>query len=242
MDSPSKRPTRRRIAGERTRPSGSTPPAPAPQETVAPEQTSGPAVASEDTAAPVEAATTATDAGEPDRSAPTPRPDRGGPPTWVLAVLAGLLVAALALDGFVVWREVNQHRAQEEAARAMHSAVIQAPAVAERSAEALLSFQHDTVQQDVAEARRLLSDRYAPDYISSIEASEGVAAQTKATVSAEVLSSGVVEASGERADILLFVNQTTKAPGQESRTALNRVVFTMVPRESGWLVDEIKAF
>jgi Mce-associated membrane protein len=303
MVSPRERPrsTRRRIAGERTRPSGtpaapSTPgeqpvdqsvveapavEAPATEPTAA-EPTAGEAPASGSPAAetPVteqratvplgkdeatgargadQATTPAAEAAEAAEAAPTPpagravplpwlrrfvgRDGSAGPPNWVLAVLAGLLVAALALDGFVVWREVSHRQQEEQAARAMHSAIVEAPSVAEEAAKSVLSYRYDTIDQDVAQARRFLTDDYAPAYISSIRnVVAGPAAETRSTVRAQVLASGVSEASGRRADVLLFVNQTTTSATEAPKTALNRVVFTMVPRGGGWKVDEIQAF
>jgi Mce-associated membrane protein len=169
--------------------------------------------------------------------------DTPGPPNWVLAVLTGLLVAALALDGFVVWREVSHRQAEEDAARAMHSAVVQAPSVAERAAQALLSYRYDRLPQEVAEARRYVTDDYAPNYVNTIRRLvAGSAKDLKVTVQAKVLASGVSEAGPHRADVLLFVDQTTTSAAEAPKTALNRVVFTMVPRDGGWKVDEIQAF
>lgn len=260
------RPARRRIAGERSRLSGAAPADPATEDASATTEEAPPAAeeaaATVETgehepavgvAAPAEAAEThqapptADDpalAREKKRAGPKPTTSRGGPPNWVLAVLATLLVAALALDGFVVWRELSQRRAEEDAARALHGAVIQAPSVAERAAEAVLSYQHDTMDKDVAQARAFLSDGYAPSYVNSVKKLvSGSAAEQKATVKAEVLSAGVVQASGERSDVLLFVNQTTTSATRTTpQTALNRVVFTMVRDDGGWKVDEIKAF
>lgn len=178
----------------------------------------------------------------PRRARPARTGAATGPPTWALAVLAVLLAGALALDGFVVWREYRQQQAEEAAARNLHSALIQAPSAAEKAATALLSFRQDQIDQDVAQARKFLTQGYAPKYIESIQMVGGQAADTGATVKAEVLSSGVVEASGKRSDVLLFVNQTTTSAAKDPQTALNRVVFTMVPRGDGWKVNEIKAF
>lgn len=254
------RPARRRIAGERSRLSGAAPADPATEDAPPATEEASPPVDAEarepaagGAAAPAEAAETrpaepATEetvpARDEKRAGTKPTTSRGGPPNWVLAVLATLLVAALALDGFVVWRELSQRRAEEESARALHSAVIQAPSVAEKAAEAVLSYQHDTMDKDVAQARAFLSDDYAPSYVNSVkQLVSGAAAEQKATVKAEVLSAGVVQASGERSDVLLFVNQTTTSATRTTpQTALNRVVFTMVRGDGGWKVDEIKAF
>jgi Mce-associated membrane protein len=293
MASPRERPrqTRRRIAGERTRPFAggpaesppSTPatpvaPAPAPAEeapaegpqVLRPTTDTEPARATEATEEPLAAARLADrraedQAGEQPEEEPEDRPagtaalgpgrgltlpwlagdddTRPGPANWVLAVLAGLLVAALALDGFVVWREVSHRQAEEESARAMHSAVVQAPSVAEKAATALLSYRYDQLPEDLAQARQYLTDDYAPNYVRTIRRLvAGSAEDLKVTVRANVLASGVSDASPARADVLLFVNQTTISPTEAPKTALNRVVFTMVPRDGGWKVDEIKAF
>ncbi|MGH3367885.1 MAG: hypothetical protein ACRDOY_11845 [Nocardioidaceae bacterium] len=195
--------------------------------------------------------TETTDSAEPTRwtvsvpAAEGDRPPHGpadGPPRWVLLTLAGLLVVALLLDAFVVWRWFSQRSAEEAAARALHSAVVQAPAVAEKAGVALLSYRYDTIDQDVAEARRYLTEEYRPKYTSSIQQLVAApAADIQATVKANVLSSGVVEASGQRSDVLLFVNQTTTSASGEPKTALNRVVVTMVRRDGRWLVHEIRA-
>jgi Mce-associated membrane protein len=165
-------------------------------------------------------------------------------PTWALGVLAGLLVVALALDAFVVWTEVSAQRSEESTARALHSAVVEAPAAAERAAEQVLSYRYDTVGKDLAEARQFLTADYAPDYISSIkEVVAGPAGDIQANVQAQVLNSGVVQASGARSEVLLFVNQTTTTAAEpRPQLALNRVVFTMERSDRGWLVDEIQAF
>jgi len=280
------RPTRRRIAGERTRPSGG--PAAAPQDPAQAPVEETPASGTPDSAATGDAEMTAGTTGDtrtlgPAKDAqavptadeqqaaaseraveepsdqrsrkPESRPalpwlghwltdrDTSGPPNWVLAVLAGLLVAALALDGFVIWREVSHRQAEEDAARATHSAVVEAPSVAEKAAEAVLSYRYDQLPQDLSQARQYLTDDYAPDYVNTIRRLVSSSAQhLKVTVQAKVLASGVSEAGPQRADVLLFVNQTTTSAAEAPKTALNRVVFTMVPRDGQWKVDEIQAF
>jgi Mce-associated membrane protein len=254
------RPTRRRIAGERSRLPGDTPQSPeGPESPEAPESTEAPEAAA---APPRERPAPAEPTGDEEpasqkrakpakppkarRPAKAPKVARTGatPPNWVLVVLAGLLVAALALDGFVVWREMSRRNAEEASARALHSALIQAPSVAERAAGPLLSYRYDTLDRDLAEAQRYLTDAFRPGYTASIdELVRQEATRARATVEAQVLSSGVVEASGERADVLLFIDQTTTSPTRsEPTTALNRVVFSMVRRDGTWKVADIRAF
>jgi Mce-associated membrane protein len=242
------RTNRRRIAGERSRPPGAGEATAAPPE---PDVHPGSKEREGRTRRGAAAAAQATRRHDDERfeesgpaAAPAPaRSVRPGPPNWVLGVLAGLLAVALALDGFVVWRELSQRQAEEDAARALHSALIQSPPVAEKAAAAVLAFRHDTVDKDLAEARRFLSEEYAPDYISSIGLIKGETQRQQVTVKADVLSSGVVEAGAERAEVLLFVNQTTTTPlRSEPTTALNRVVFSMMREDGAWKVDDISAF
>ena len=277
------RPTRRRIAGERSRlPGGAPETSEAPESTEAPEAPEsteapeapegrerpsgrGTAAPAEEQARPKTSAKTSETAAEPveekaakpakEKKAKPPKPEKpakaptaarpgGTPPNWVLAVLAGLLVAALALDGFVAWREVSQRNAEEASARALHSALIQSPSVAEQAAVPLLSYRYDTIDKDLAEAQRYLTDEFRPGYTASIDRLvRREATRARATVEAEVLNSGVVEAGGQRAEVLLFVNQTTTSPTRsEPTTALNRVVFSMVRRDGTWKVADIRAF
>ncbi|MGH3317460.1 MAG: hypothetical protein ACRDO0_15070 [Nocardioidaceae bacterium] len=269
------RPTRRRIAGERSRLPEGTPEAPdsspdEPRSPAAPEAPEGRERRSgRGTAAPAEeqartktSAKTSEKPAEPakaakpakEKKAKPPKAERpakattaaragGTPPNWVLGVLAGLLVAALALDGFVAWREVSQRNAEEASARALHSALIQSPSVAEQAAVPVLSYRYDTIDKDLAEAQRYLTDEFRPGYTASIGLVRREASRAQVTVEAEVLSSGVVEASGNRAEVLLFVNQTTTSPARsEPTTALNRVVFSMVRRDGTWKVADIRAF
>jgi Mce-associated membrane protein len=265
------RPTRRRIAGERSRLPEGTPEGPdspeAPEGPAAPEGRERPsgrgsAAPAKERARPETSAWTAKTAEKPEKAAKpakekrakSPKAERpakaptaaragGTPPNWVLAVLAGLLVAALALDGFVAWREVSQRNAEEASARALHSALIQSPSVAEQAAVPVLSYRYDTIDKDLAEAQRYLTDEFRPGYTASIGLVRREATRAQVTVEAEVLNSGVVEASGNRAEVLLFVNQTTTSPARsEPTTALNRVVFSMVKRDGTWKVADIRAF
>ena len=298
------RPTRRRIAGERTRPSGGGSPATPPTERAEPTHEPAQDLAQEPVQAPVQepvedqpatsregslatreaevtgdtrtvdltkdaqtvptadeqhadaAQQTVEEAPEQPAAAATARPaqrfplaswlrddDTPGPPNWVLGVLVGLLVAALALDGFVVWREVSHRQAAEDAARATHNAVVQSPSVASKAAEALLSYRYDQLPQDLAQARQYLTADYAPDYVNTIRKLVANSAEhLKVTVQAKVLAAGISEAGPRRADVLLFVNQTTTSAAEAPKTALNRVVFTMVPRNGTWKVNEIQAF
>lgn len=250
--------TRRRIAGGRqraTRP-GVRPPAPAVPE--APAEGHAPA---EETAVPAER-DTPTSAEEssprnpaaPAESAPPPAarsddetrpsddeacpagPDRRTP-AWLLVVLAVLVAGVVALDVWLVVRYQDRQQAQDD----LQGALVQAPSVAEDAAAAVLSYQWNEIDKTTAAAERYLSDGFLPKYNQTVkDVVVGPSSDVKATVRAEVLGSGVIDAGANRCEVLLFVNQTTKKAKSEPEIAQDRVIFVMIKVDDRWVVDDIR--
>ena len=151
--------------------------------------------------------------------------------TPVLAALAvaAVLLVAFAASGFFVdgvgvaaWRQVDEESQVETAERA-------APAAAERAAAAILSYSHESLEADRDNAARFMTDSYRKEYLDTFGLVLDNAPEVKAVVEAEVRASGVVHADPGRANVLLFVNQTTTSTANEGepQTALNRVMLTM---------------
>ena len=66
--------------------------------------------------------------------------------------------------------------------------------------------------------------------------------KTKAVVTADVLDTGVVDASRNRVRVIAFVNQSS-VKGDAAATVLqNRLVVTMVHRGDDWQIDDIKSY
>lgn len=226
-------PRRRRIAGERRRPQDET--AAAPQ---------------------VQPAADVSVVHAPDVPPPPPAPyppDAAEPvpfPRWrfVAALVAALALVTTALVlGLVTWdyREVAE---QDRVAEAQDNAA----AAAERAAAAVLTFSHDSLDADLQKAQRFLSptsydgnpafrDVYTDTFTADAHPR---AIETKATVVANVLASAVVSASEERAQILVYVDQTTTSTvnGGRPRVALNRTTFDMVNEDGSWLVAGITSY
>lgn len=159
------------------------------------------------------------------------------------AAFLALVVVAVAgwpVDGIGIraWSEVRNAQAVQEAEQT-------APAAAERAASAILSYDYRSLDTDRASAGRYMTDKYRKQYdgvFSRLVASN--AAKLKAKVTAQVLASGVSAAQPGRADVLLYVNQTTvsTANGGQPQVALNRVKFSMVDHDGTWLVDDITSY
>lgn len=163
-------------------------------------------------------------------------------PSRLLLVLAAVLVVAVAFEAVLLVRGELRIREQQQRAEEMDGALTAAPARAEKAANALLSYSHDSIDADIERTTPFLTPDYADKYTSTMrDVVADPAAQTEATVKAEVLSTGVVDAGPERTDVLVFVNQTTESTtADEPQTALNRAILTMVQRDGAWVVSDLK--
>ncbi|HET7688917.1 MAG TPA: hypothetical protein VFK41_00935 [Nocardioidaceae bacterium] len=234
-------PRRRRIAGERRRPEDA-PTAPA---ATTPPATTPPAATPPATSSPSPAP-----APPPPSTADEIAPSGGDFPPWrfaaALVAALALVVTALVL-GLVTWdyREVTKH---DRIADAQDNAA----AAAERAAAAVLTFSHDSLDADLAKAARFLSptsydenpafrDVYTETFTTDARPR---AIETQATVTATVLASAVVTATEERAQILVYVDQTTTSTvnGGRPQVALNRTTFDMVNEGGSWLVAGITSY
>ena len=224
---------RRRIAGER-RPSRpveeGTPPGPL---------DAGPSTSDADTDAPSSppAVSTAPESPPPPEAAPRGDSDEpeaspaGHAPGWwgstaSVFTFVGLLVVVLTLGGVmaalgVVTPSVGDKREAEAAERAAATA----PATAERAAEAILAYDHQTLDADQDAATRFMTDDFAEQYSETFEkVVKPTAEESRATVAATVKGSATVRATSDRVRVLLFVDQTTLSRDNENpQAALNRV-------------------
>jgi Mce-associated membrane protein len=243
---------RRRIAGERKSARPATGAATRPEVTeeapVEPEQPARPAGAP---ARPPEpgAATPESQVAATESDARAGR-DAGGParpvPWPVMAALALMAVVLLVLaagpfvDG-MGWQDYRTVQAQGDLDQARR----QAPAAAERAAEAILSYDYKSLEADRDAAAALMTPRYRKQYLDTFDSLVTDAAkERKAHVEASVRASGVSQAGADRVEVLLFVNQTTTSTANsgEPQTALNRVMFSMVRSGGAWRVDDITSY
>jgi len=160
----------------------------------------------------------------------------------ILAVVLALLtVTALVVAGFFALQV--REDAQTAAARD------DAPGAAESAAKAILSYDYRRLPTDRKRAKEFLTPEYQKDYDKTFkllekqkDGSPGAAVQTKTTVTADVLGSGVMDADPDTARVLVFVNQVSKRPGRDPQMFQNRVAMTMKQVEDRWLVDNLKSY
>ncbi len=108
---------------------------------------------------------------------------------------------------------------------------------AEAAVVPVLAFDYRTLEEDQAEARTYLTERYATEYDRLFAAAvEPNAERTRTVVSVRFLESGIVRTGDDRVDVLVFVNRRT-ANAQRTEDYFDQVTLRMVEVDGTWLVD-----
>lgn len=170
---------------------------------------------------------TTTGGGTTTRAVPATR----GVPTWVLAVAAVVLAGLVAACAWA-WQSTSG-QTEEEATRA-------AQAAAERAIVPVLSYGHETLEDDQARAQGYLTSDYRVDYDKLFAVIAENAPRTETTVQAEVVASGIVRSGQDRVDVLVFVDRpTTNKLTPEPEIYKDQVTVTMQKVGDEWLVDNL---
>lgn len=156
---------------------------------------------------------------------------RSGVPTWLLA---GLGVVAAGLVAATAWMWTAQDDGGDD------SAARAAQVAAERAVVPVLSYDHETLEADQQEAQALMTGSYREEYDKLFAVLEENAPQTETTVTASVISSGIVRASGDRVQVLVFVDRpTTNRLSAEPVVYKDQVTLSMQRVDGDWLVDDL---
>jgi Mce-associated membrane protein len=130
--------------------------------------------------------------------------------------------------------------AAEGAAAEGDSAARAAQVAAERAVVPVLSYDYESLAADQREAQALMTGGYREEYDKLFTVLEDNAPQTQTKVSASVVASGVVRASDERVQVLVFVDRpTTNKLNAEPVVYKDQVTVSMQRVDGEWLVDDL---
>ena len=161
--------------------------------------------------------------------APTTAPHRV--PAWLLAGL-GILAAGLLVA--TVWMWSSRDGADDV------SAAREAQVAAERAVVPVLSYDYEHLEDDQRAAQALMTGGYREEYDKLFTVLEENAPQTRTRVSAEVIASGIVRASDDRVQVLVFVDRpTTNKLSAEPVVYKDQVTLSMQLVDGEWLVDDL---
>ena len=182
---------------------------------------------------------------EPDVALPEPKPkpsrraSRPAPPpprrtdrvtvalTVAVAVVAGLAAAAW-------WDERRDARLEATGRECLSRATA--------AAQAIFSYDYRTFDASITNAGAFVTGEFAREYQQTTAGLKATAVQQQAVVRAEVSAASIVQASPERVELLLFVNQYRRNVAIDGeKVDQNRVVLTMVPGAGGCRVEKAAA-
>jgi Mce-associated membrane protein len=165
----------------------------------------------------------------------------GGSLGWVALICAPVVIAAIVITA-LVRHSYNDKVDTWQAGR-------EASAAASRALTAVLSYDYQHMPADQQRALQFLTPAYGKTFSKTFallttgaDGSVGPAVKTKTVVTADVLDTGVQDATTNQVDVVVFVNQTSQKPDKSPAIFQNRVVVTMVHRNGAWLIDNIKTY
>jgi Mce-associated membrane protein len=154
-----------------------------------------------------------------------------GVPTWLLAGL-GILAAALVVATVVMWTGSGSG-GDDSAAR-------DAQVAAERAVVPVLSYDYEHLDADQKAATALMTGSYKSEYDKLFAVLQENAPQTRTKVTAEVIASGIVRATDDRVQVLVFVDRpTTNKLSAEPVVYKDQVTLSMQRVDGEWLVDDL---
>lgn len=151
---------------------------------------------------------------------------------WVPALAIALVLLGLAAWD---WRERRELERTEEAGQVARAAVTD-------KVEALLSYGHETFDEDVDAAQQLLTASFREEYAPTVAEIRKRAIRQRRDQQAEVLAVGLVSTEADRVRTLVFVNTiSAQEDSTEPPTVMqNRVTVDLVRAPDGdeWLIDD----
>nr|WP_246305308.1 hypothetical protein [Nocardioides marinisabuli] len=161
-------------------------------------------------------------------------------PGWALVVLAVLAVLSVSA-AVVVWVQPNERVVSAaEGGNEIEESAEQARATAERAVGPVLSYDYRSFEESTAAARSYMTVDYQEDYDQLVAALEPNLEEVQPVVEVEVVDSAVVRTSGDRVDVLLFVNRPTLNKGMDEPVVYkDQVTMRMVREDGTWLVDDL---
>jgi Mce-associated membrane protein len=167
----------------------------------------------------------------------TPAPGRAG---WtvsplLLAVVAVLAVLAVAATAYL-WSQPSEEAVSEATTGARNAA--------ERAAVAVLSYDHETLEEDREAAHAVMTSGYRREkYDPLFAVIEDNAPRTGTAVDVDVVASSIarVDDDGERVQVLLFLDRpTTNKANRKPVVYQDQATVTMQRVDGKWLVDDLR--
>jgi Mce-associated membrane protein len=163
--------------------------------------------------------------------------------TLALVVTVVVLVAVLALEAAYLWGPLRDDPTVSSARPVLVGQATERSAVdtAAKAAVAFSARSYDTYDEQVDAAAAMMTDDFAESFRQTTDDAKAKFVEAEAQVTAEVAAQGVMTASDEQVEVLLFLNQFTVKKDEKSGFTPFRLKVTLIDTEQGWLVSDVDA-
>lgn len=178
-----------------------------------------------------------------------PAPEAGQTPDEVsgrgrraTAVLAVLIVALALVAGGEGWYLLHDDKPTMSSSRPVVASPLTAEGAVDVAAKAAVDFisaSYKTFDDDVDKAAAEMTTSFATKYRETKADIKDAFVAAKTKVSAEVSAQGVVRASEDQVEALLFLTQSTTKNDADLTAVQYRVVVTLIADGDGWLVSGV---
>jgi len=159
----------------------------------------------------------------------------------VLAIV--VLVAVAALQVAYLWGPLSDDPKVSSKRPVLLSQAAERSAVdtAAKAAVAFTQRSYETYDEQVDEAAAMMTADFEKEFRQTTDDAKERFVEAQAQVTAEVAAQGVMTASDEQVEVLIFLNQFTVKKDEKSGFTQFRLKVTLIDTEQGWLVSDVDA-
>ncbi|EON23825.1 FtsQ [Nocardioides sp. CF8] len=163
---------------------------------------------------------------------------------WLAAVLTAVVVGLAVFTGFTVYDALNppQGATPESGQITDEDARTGLLVAAADLSQRVLTYHHDTFDQDLEVAAARLTPAFREEYDSAMEQVRANTEKNKISQEATAVSSAIISARADKAQVLVFVNQeTSSAKTKANQLVRNRLVVDLVRVDGDWAIAGVNA-
>ncbi|MEO5663257.1 MAG: hypothetical protein ABIR39_08225 [Nocardioides sp.] len=163
---------------------------------------------------------------------------------WLAALLTAVVVGLAVFTGFTVYDELNppQGAAPQSGQITDEDARTGVLVAAADLSQRVLTYHHDTFDQDLEVAAARLTPVFREEYDSAMEQVRANTEKNKISQEATAVSSAIISATEEKAQVLVFINQeTSSAKTKANQLVRNRLVVDLVRDDGDWAIAGVNA-
>lgn len=175
---------------------------------------------------------------------PADEPEQPSSRATVVLVLAIVLLVALAgVQASYLWGPLEDDPTVSASRPVLLSTAGERSAAdtAAKAAAAFTARSYQTYDDQVDAAAAMMTTGFAEEFRRTTDDAKAKFVEAEAEVTADVVAQGVMTASDEQVEVLIFLNQFTTKKDTESVLTPFRLKVTLIDAEQGWLVSDVDA-